>query len=47
METVLYKLPPSSDGDTPLPEGLTWDASGAVSKDPMAFVIQDGVYARP
>ena len=28
-------------------EGLTWDASGAVSKDPMAFVIQDGVYARP
>ena len=28
-------------------EGLTWDASGAVSKDPMAFVIRDGVYARP
>ena len=26
-------------------EGMTWDASGAVSKDPKAVVIKDGAYA--
>ena len=25
--------------------GMTWDASGAVSKDPKAVVIKDGAYA--
>ena len=25
-------------------QGMTWDASGAVSKDPMAVIIKDGVY---
>ena len=25
-------------------ESMTWDASGAVSKDPRGMVIQDGVY---
>ena len=45
-EAVVAVMPTLSyDGLTG--EGLTWDASGAVSKDPMAFVIQDGVYARP
>ncbi len=28
-------------------EGMTWDASGAVSKAPMAVVIKDGVYVTP
>jgi branched-chain amino acid transport system substrate-binding protein len=27
--------------------GMTWDASGAVSKAPMAVVIKDGVYVTP
>ena len=27
--------------------GMTWDASGAVSKAPMAVVIRDGVYVTP
>ena len=27
--------------------GMTWDASGAVSKGPMAVVIKDGVYVTP
>ena len=26
-------------------EGMTWDASGAVSKAPKAVVIKDGAYA--
>ena len=25
--------------------GMTWDASGAVSKEPKAVVIKDGAYA--
>jgi len=25
-------------------KGMTWDASGAVSKSPMAVVIENGVY---
>ena len=28
-------------------EGMTWDASGAVSKAPLAVVIKDGVYVTP
>ena len=28
-------------------EGMTWDASGAVSKSPMAVVIKDGAYVMP
>nr|WP_326215254.1 ABC transporter substrate-binding protein [uncultured Oscillibacter sp.] len=28
-------------------KGMTWSADGAVSKDPTAFVIQDGVYVLP
>ena len=28
-------------------DGMTWDASGAVSKAPMAVVIKDGVYVTP
>ena len=28
-------------------QGMTWDASGAVSKAPMAVVIKDGVYVTP
>ena len=26
---------------------MTWDANGAVSKDPTAVVIQNGVYVMP
>lgn len=28
-------------------KGMNWSADGAVSKDPTAFVIQDGVYVLP
>ena len=28
-------------------QGMTWDASGEVSKDPMAVVIKDGAYVTP
>ena len=28
-------------------QGLTWNAEGEVSKDPMAVVIKDGVYVTP
>ena len=28
-------------------QGMTWDASGAVSKAPMAVVIENGVYVLP
>ena len=27
--------------------GMTWDASGAVSKEPMAVVIENGTYVLP
>ena len=27
--------------------GMTWDASGAVSKAPMAVVIENGTYVLP
>jgi len=28
-------------------QGLTWNAEGEVSKDPLAVVIKDGVYVTP
>ena len=28
-------------------EGLTWNAEGEVSKDPLAVVIENGVYVTP
>ena len=28
-------------------QGLTWNAAGEVSKDPLAVVIKDGVYVTP
>ena len=31
----------------PTGQGLTWNAEGEVSKDPLAVVIQNGVYVTP
>jgi branched-chain amino acid transport system substrate-binding protein len=45
-EALIAAMPAISvDGLTG--EGMTWDASGAVSKAPMAVVIKDGVYVTP
>ena len=45
-EAVLAVMPTLSvDGLTGA--GMTWDASGAVSKDPMAVVIENGTYVLP
>ena len=45
-EAVVAVMPTLSvDGLTGA--GMTWDASGAVSKDPMAVVIENGTYVLP
>ena len=45
-EAVVAVMPTLSvDGLTGA--GMTWDASGAVSKEPMAVVIENGVYVLP
>jgi branched-chain amino acid transport system substrate-binding protein len=45
-EALIAAMPTISvDGLTG--SGMTWDASGAVSKAPMAVVIKDGVYVTP
>ena len=45
-EAVVAVMPTLSvDGLTGA--GMTWDASGAVSKEPMAVVIENGTYVLP
>ena len=44
---VAAQVMPTISVDGLTGEGMTWDASGAVSKAPMAVVIEDGVYVLP
>jgi branched-chain amino acid transport system substrate-binding protein len=44
---ALIAVMPTISVDGLTGEGMTWDASGAVSKAPMAVVIKDGVYVTP
>ena len=45
-EAIIPVMPTISvDGITG--QGMTWSASGEVSKAPMAVVIKDGVYVTP
>ncbi len=43
----LVSVMPTISVDGLTGKGMTWDASGAVSKAPMAVVIKDGVYVTP
>ena len=45
-EAVVAVMPTLSVDGLP-GAGMTWDASGAVSKDPMAVVIENGTYVLP
>ena len=44
---ALVKVMPTISVDGLTGQGMTWKASGEVSKDPMAVVIKDGVYVTP
>ena len=44
---ALIPVMPTLSYDGLTGKGMTWSADGAVSKDPTAFVIQDGVYVLP
>ena len=44
---ALVEVMPTISVDGLTGQGMTWDASGAVSKAPMAVVIEDGVYVLP
>ena len=44
---ALIDVMPTISVDGLTGEGMTWDASGAVSKEPRAVVIKDGVYVTP
>ena len=43
----LVEVMPTLSVDGLTGNGMTWDASGAVSKAPMAVVIENGVYVLP
>ena len=44
---ALIPVMPTLSYDGLTGKGMTWDASGAVSKDPTAFVIENGTYVLP
>ena len=44
---ALIPVMPTLSYDGLTGKGMTWDASGAVAKDPTAFVIENGVYVLP
>ena len=44
---AMIKVFPTITVDGVTGKGMTWDASGEVTKDPIAVVIQDGVYVSP
>ena len=44
---ALIEVMPTISVDGVTGEGMTWAATGEVSKDPMAVVIKDGVYVTP
>ena len=44
---ALVKIMPTVTYSGLTGQGLTWNAEGEVSKDPLAVVIKDGVYVTP